>query len=80
LHKLGGVPTDRAKLMLEALAVLVEVREASGESVNTDSIADLLSGGHSSNQPPVQIHVHDEAASGRMTVQSDAGEREGGLR
>ena len=26
--------------------------------------------------PPVQIHVHEDAATGRMTVQTDAGERE----
>ena len=58
------------------LAVLVEVREASFESDNTDSIADLLSGGPSSSRPPVQIHVHEDAATGRISVQTDVGERE----
>jgi len=28
------------------------------------------------SRPPVQIHVHEDAATGRMTVQTDAGERE----
>jgi len=53
LHKLGGVPTDRAELMLEGLAALLETKELQ-----------------------VQIHVHENAATGRMTVQTDAGERE----
>jgi len=76
LHTLGGVPADRVELMLEALAVLVEVRETAFESDNTDSIAEMLSGGPSSSRPPVQIHVHEDAATGQMTVQTDAGERE----
>jgi len=29
-----------------------------------------------SSRPPVQIHVHEDAKTGRMTVQTDAGERE----
>ena len=61
LHKLGGVPTDRAELMLEALAALVEAKGPRGPLTS---------------RPPVQIHVHEEAATGRMTVQTDAGERE----
>ena len=69
LYKLGGVPSDRAELILEALAALVEVKLS-------DNTADLLSGGHSSSRPPVQIHVHEDAATGLMTVQTDAGERE----
>jgi hypothetical protein len=75
LYRLGGVPSDRAELMLEALAALVETREAAGESDNTDSIAKLLSGGPLAGRPPVQIHVHEDAKTGRMTVQTDAGER-----
>ena len=65
LHKLGGVPTDRAELMLEALAALVELKEA-----------EKCPRSASTSRPPVQIHVHEDAATGRMTVQTDAGERE----
>jgi hypothetical protein len=67
LHKLGGVPNDRAELMLEALAALVEIKELQGQKCPR---------GHFSDRPPVQIHVHENAATGRMTVQTDAGERE----
>jgi hypothetical protein len=61
LHKLGNVPTDRAELMLEALASLVEAKEKGPRGA-------LVS------RPPVQIHVHEH--NGRMTVQTEAGERE----
>lgn len=61
LHKLGGVPNDRAELMLEALAALVESKEKAPR-------------GALAGCPPVQIHVHD--SQGRMTVQTHAGERE----
>ena len=61
LHKLGGVPADRAELMLEALAALVESKEKTPRGV----IA---------NRPPVQIHVHE--TNGNMTVQTNTGERE----
>jgi hypothetical protein len=61
LHKLGGVPNDRAELMLEALAALVESK-GKGPRGPLDS------------RPPVHIHVHEK--QGRMTVQTDAGERE----
>jgi 5-methylcytosine-specific restriction endonuclease McrA len=67
LHKLGGVPTDRAELMLEALAALLETKELQGQKCPR---------GHLSSRPPVQIHVHENAETGRMTVQTDAGERE----
>ena len=67
LHKLGGVPTDRAELMLEAMAALLETKELQGQKCPR---------GHLASRPPVQIHVHENAATGRMTVQSDAGERE----
>jgi 5-methylcytosine-specific restriction endonuclease McrA len=67
LHKLGGVPTDRAELMLEALAALLETKELQGGKCPR---------GHFSSRPPVQIHVHENAETGRMTVQADAGERE----
>ncbi|MCK9996323.1 MAG: DUF222 domain-containing protein, partial [Candidatus Krumholzibacteria bacterium] len=67
LHKLGGVPQDRAELMLEALAALLETKELQGQKCPR---------GHLANRPPVQIHVHENAATGRMTVQTDAGERE----
>ena len=61
LHKLGGVPNDRAELMLEALAALAESREKTPR-------------GALAGRPPVQIHVHEHG--GRMTVQTEAGERE----
>ncbi len=67
LHKLGGVPTDRAELMLEGLAALLETKEFHGQKCPR---------GHLESRPPVQIHVHENAATGRMTVQTDAGERE----
>ena len=81
LLELGGVPADRAELMLAALtalAALADVREAVSKSNNIDSIANLLSGGHFVSWPPVQIHVHEEAATGGMTVQFDAGAYEPG--
>ena len=65
LHKLGGIPQDRAELMLEGLAALLEIKEA-----------EKCPRGHLPNRPPVQIHVHENAATGRMTIQTDAGERE----
>ncbi len=67
LHKLGGVPTNRAELMLEALAALLETKELQSQKCPR---------GHFSNRPPVQIHVHENAETGRMTIQTDAGERE----
>ena len=67
LHKLGGVPNDRAELMLEALAALLETKELLGQKCPR---------GHLSSRPPVQIHVHENVESGVMTVQTNAGERE----
>ncbi len=61
LHKLGDVPNDRAELMLEALAALVESKEKGPR-------------GPLVSRPPVQIHVHEY--EDRMTVQTDSGERE----
>ncbi len=61
LHKLGGMPHDRAELMLEAMAALVESKEKAPRGVLQ-------------NRPPVQVHVHE--CKGRMTVQTEAGERE----
>ncbi len=61
LHKLGGAPNDRAEMMLEALAALVESREEGPR-------------GPLPSRPPVQIHVHERG--GRMTVQTGSGERE----
>jgi hypothetical protein len=69
LHKLGGVPADRAELLLEALAALVETKE--------DEIrGDMTPRGALQSRPPVQIHVHENAESGRMTVHTEAGERD----
>ncbi len=67
LHKLGGVPADRAELMLEAMAALLETKELQSQKCPR---------GHLASRPPVQIHVHENAATGGMTVQTDAGERE----
>ena len=61
LHKLGGVPNNRAELMLEALAALLESKEKTPRGVL-------------SSRAPVQVHVHEH--EGRMTVQTEAGERE----
>ncbi len=61
LFKLGGVPNDRAELMLEALAALVESKEKAPRGA-------LVS------RPPVQIHVHEN--EGKLTIQTEAGERE----
>jgi hypothetical protein len=61
LHKLGGVPNDRAELMLEALAALVEAKDKGPR-------------GPQVSRPPVQIHVHE--TGGKMTVQTDSGKRE----
>jgi hypothetical protein len=63
LHKLGGVPSGQAELLLEALAALVEVQEATA----------MPPRGALSSRPPVQIHVHDHG--GRLTVQTERGER-----
>jgi hypothetical protein len=65
LHKMGGVPNDRAELMLEALAALLESKELQDQKCPR---------GHFSGRPPVQIHVHE--SEGKMSVQTDAGERE----
>ena len=67
LHKLGGVPNDRAELILEALAALLETKELQDQKCPR---------GHFASRPPVQIHVHENEETGRMTVQTDAGERE----
>ncbi|MCP4570811.1 MAG: hypothetical protein GY838_00515, partial [bacterium] len=44
LHKLGAAPTDRAELLLDALAALVNAHESEGPR---------------GPSAPVQIHVHD---------------------
>ena len=67
LYKLGGLPTDRAELILEALAALLETKELQGKKCPR---------GHSPNRPPVQIHVHENGETGRLTIQTDVGERE----
>ncbi len=46
LHKLGVAPTDRAELLLEALAALVEAKAPRGALASV---------------PPVQIHVYEES-------------------
>ncbi len=61
LHKLGGAPNDKAELMLEGLAALVESKEKTPR-------------GALAGRPPVQIHVHE--TEGKMTVHTDSGEHE----
>jgi len=68
LHKLGGVPADRAELLLEALAALVETKE-------DDIRGNMTPRGAHSVRPPVMIHVHEDTESGQMTVQTASGER-----
>jgi len=88
LYKLGGVPGGRAELMLEGLAALLEAREVElaaemevrgqtgAEGKPDPKTPNLGPRGPISSRPPVQIHVHEDAATGKMTVQTDAGERE----
>lgn len=66
LHKLGVAPPDRAELILEALAALVEINEE--KKTPRGALA---------SRPPVQIHVHE--IEGKLTVQTHAGERDLGL-
>ena len=66
--------------MLESLAALVESREMeiAGEA-KIKSQKTAQSGtprGDFSSRPRVKIHVHEDAKTGRMTVQTEAGERE----
>jgi 5-methylcytosine-specific restriction endonuclease McrA len=82
LHKLGGVPFDRAEFMLESMAAFLEVREMEIAD-ESDSMTKPHKTTHKRtprgvlvSRPPVQIHVHEDAATGRMTVQTDAGERQ----
>jgi hypothetical protein len=60
LHKLGGVPTDGAELLLEALAALVDEKEKGPR-------------GPIVSAPPFQVHVHEE--KGELTVPTNAGKR-----
>ncbi len=82
LHKLGGVPSDRAEFMLESMAAFLEIREMEIAD-EADSMTKPHKRAHKriprgvlASRPPVQIHVHEDAATGRMTVQTNAGERE----
>ena len=98
LFKLGGVPTGRAELLLEALAALAQVREEEigvveevvedTEVVGVEEVADVTDEADLAHRsvkkaprgvrawrPPVQIHVHEDMATGRMTIQTAAGER-----
>lgn len=63
LHKLGGAPADRAELLLEALAALVEAQEKGPRGPQHEG-------------PPVHIHVHEERgvikAEGREVSRADA--------
>jgi len=61
LHKLGDVPNNKAELMLEALAALVESKEKAPRGALV-------------GRPPVQIHVQE--SEGTITVQTDFGPRE----
>ena len=63
LHKLGGTPTDRAELLLEALAALVDAQEKGPRGPQHEG-------------PPVHIHVHESngtiEAEGRPVGWADA--------
>ena len=67
LHTVGSVPTVRSVLLLEARAALWQTKALQRQKCPR---------GHFPSRPPVQIHVHENEATGRMTVQTDAGERE----
>ena len=78
LYKLGGMATNRGELMLEGLAALLESKEMESRAI-TNHHKKEQSGtprGVFASRPPVQIHVHEDQTTGRMTVQTDAGERE----
>jgi len=82
LHKLGGVPADRAEFMLESMAAFLEIREMEIAD-ETNAVTKPHKRAHKRtprgvpvSRPPVQIHVHENTATGRMTVQTDSGERE----
>ena len=66
LHKLGGAPTDRAELLLEALAALVEAQECGPRGPRSSG----------TEGPPVHIHVHEDKgvikAEGRLVGKADA--------
>ncbi|MFO7610552.1 MAG: HNH endonuclease, partial [Candidatus Krumholzibacteriia bacterium] len=68
LHKLGGAPADRAELLLEALAALVEAKQE--EKMDPQKAP---RGAHPSG-PPVHIHVHEDK-DGALTIPTDAGPR-----
>jgi 5-methylcytosine-specific restriction endonuclease McrA len=78
LHKLGGGPADRGELMLEALAALLESKEIESRAMTNHQNKEQSGTprGVFAGRPPVQIHVHEDKKTGRMTVQTDAGERE----
>ncbi|MFN2370964.1 MAG: HNH endonuclease, partial [Candidatus Krumholzibacteriia bacterium] len=68
LHKLGGAPADRAELLLEALAALVEAKQEEKMDPKKAPRGAHLSG------PPVHIHVHEDK-DGALTIPADAGPR-----
>ena len=78
LHKLGGVPADRGELMLEGLAALLESKEIESRAMTNHHKKDQSGTprGVFAIRPPVQIHVHEDKKTGRMTVQTDSGQRE----
>jgi 5-methylcytosine-specific restriction endonuclease McrA len=68
--------------MLESMAAFLEIREMEIED-ETNAVTkphkmvhERTPRGVLANRPPVQIHVHEDAKTGRMTVQTDLGERE----
>jgi len=66
----------RQGLVLESLAALVESREMdiAGEAkIKPHKTAQSgTPRGVFSSRPPVQIHIHEDAKTGRMTVPTDA--------
>jgi len=64
--------------MLEGLAALLESKEMESRAIANHQKMEQSGTprGVFASRPPVQIHVHEDAKTGRMTVQTDAGERE----
>jgi hypothetical protein len=65
--------------MLESMAAFLEIREMEIAD-QMDAMAKHHKRTHKrtprgvlANRPPVQIHVHEDAATGKITVQTEAG-------
>jgi len=70
--------TREMEIVAEAeVAASVEIGDKTAAKIKPHKTAQSgTPRGDFSIRPPVQIHVHEDAKTGRMTVQTDAGERE----